>query len=81
VVGAGERGGGWQERNRIKRLASESFRLKPPKFGSDIDVVVMHKVGIETITNAELYQQLDFAWQKLKRLAKKHSKVVPTSQN
>ncbi|EHU1258939.1 ribonuclease P protein component [Acinetobacter baumannii] len=69
------------ERNRIKRLARESFRLHQPKFWSDIDVVVMPKVGIETITNAELYQQLDFAWQKLQRLAKKHSKVVPTSQN
>lgn len=69
------------ERNRIKRLARESFRLHQPKFGSYIDVVVMPKVGIETITNAELYQQLDFAWQKLQRLAKKHSKVVPTSQN
>ncbi|MDH2636895.1 ribonuclease P protein component [Acinetobacter nosocomialis] len=69
------------ERNRIKRLARESFRLSQPKFGLDIDVVVMPKVGIETITNAELYQQLDFAWQKLQRLAKKHSKVVPTSQN
>jgi len=69
------------ERNRIKRLARESFRLHQPNFGSDIDVVVMPKVGIETITNAELYQQLDFAWQKLQRLAKKHSKVVPTSQN
>ncbi|EOD4268272.1 ribonuclease P protein component [Acinetobacter baumannii] len=69
------------ERNRIKRLARESFRLHQPKFRSDIDVVVMPKVGIETITNAELYQQLDFAWQKLQRLAKKHSKVVPTSQN
>ncbi|EPL5095853.1 ribonuclease P protein component [Acinetobacter baumannii] len=69
------------ERNRIKRLACESFRLHQPKFESDIDVVVMPKVGIETITNAELYQQLDFAWQKLQRLAKKHSKVVPTSQN
>lgn len=58
------------ERNRIKRLARESFRLNQPKFGLDIDVVVMPKVGIETITNAELYQQLDFAWQKLQRLAK-----------
>ena len=69
------------ERNRIKRLARESFRLHQPEFGLDIDVVVMPKVGIETITNAELYQQLDFAWQKLQRLAKKHSKVVLTSQN
>lgn len=69
------------ERNRIKRLARESFRLHQPNFGSDIDIVVMPKVGIETITNAELYQQLDFAWQKLQRLAKKHSKVGTTSQN
>ena len=69
------------ERNRIKRLARESFRLHQPNFGSDIDVVVMPKVGIEKITNAELYQQLDFAWQKLQRLAKKHSKVGTTSQN
>ena len=69
------------ERNRIKRLARESFRLHQPNFASDIDVVVMPKVGIETITNAELYQQLDFAWQKLQRLAKKHSKVGTTSQN
>lgn len=69
------------ERNRIKRLTRESFRLHQPNFGSDIDVVVMPKVGIETITNAELYQQLDFAWQKLQRLAKKHSKVGTTSQN
>ena len=69
------------ERNRIKRRARESPHQQKQKFGSDIDVVVMPKVGIETITNAELYQQLDFAWQKLQRLAKKHSKVVPTSQN
>lgn len=69
------------ERNRIKRLARESFRLHQPNFGSDIDIVVMPKVGIEAITNAELYQQLDFAWQKLQRLAKKHSKVGTTSQN
>ncbi|EOQ61432.1 MULTISPECIES: ribonuclease P protein component [Acinetobacter] len=69
------------ERNRIKRLARESFRLHQPNFGSDIDIVVMPKVGIEAITNAELYQQLDFAWQKLQRLAKKHSKVGTNSQN
>ncbi len=35
------------------------------------------KVGIETITNAELYQQLDFAWQKLLTLSEKHSKGCP----
>ena len=39
----------------------------------------MPKVGIEAISNQELHQQLDFAWQKLQRLAKKHSKIVVTS--
>ncbi len=67
------------ERNRIKRLARESFRLHQAQFNADIDIVVMPKVGIEAIANQELHQQLDFAWQKLQRLAKKHSKVVVTS--
>jgi ribonuclease P protein component len=67
------------ERNRIKRLARESFRLHQAQFDADIDIVVMPKVGIEAIANKELHQQLDFAWQKLQRLAKKHSKVVVTS--
>ena len=40
------------ERNRIKRLARESFRL---------------------------HQQLQFAWQKLQRLVKKHHKIAPSS--
>ena len=67
------------ERNRIKRLARESFRLHQAQFNADIDIVVMPKIGIEAISNEELHQQLDFAWQKLQRLAKKHSKVVVTS--
>ena len=53
------------ERNRIKRLARESFRLHQAQFNADIDIVVMPKVGIEAISNQELHQQLDFAWQKL----------------
>ena len=60
------------ERNRVKRLARESFRLHQGQFNKNIDVVMMPKVGIEAIENQELHQQLDFAWQKLQRLAKKH---------
>ena len=67
------------ERNRVKRLARESFRLHQAQFNADIDIVVMPKVGIDTISNQELHQQLDFAWQKLQRLAKKHSKVATTA--
>ncbi len=67
------------ERNRVKRLARESFRLHQHQLGL-LDIVVMPKVGIEAVPNAELYQQLQFAWQKLQRLAKKHSKIAPSPQ-
>jgi ribonuclease P protein component len=67
------------ERNRVKRLARESFRLHQKQL-DDLDIVVMPKVGIDTIPNAELHQQLQFAWQKLQRIAKKHSKIVPSPQ-
>ena len=67
------------ERNRVKRLARESFRLHRQQL-DDLDIVVMPKVGIDTISNAELHLQLQNAWQKLQRLAKKHSKIVPSPQ-
>ncbi|MBI1453386.1 MULTISPECIES: ribonuclease P protein component [Acinetobacter] len=67
------------ERNRVKRLARESFRLHQQQLDV-LDIVVMPKVGIEAVPNAELHQQLQFAWQKLQRIAKKHSKTAPSSQ-
>ena len=67
------------ERNRVKRLARESFRLHQHQLGL-LDIVIMPKMGIETVPNAELYQQLQFAWQKLNRLAKKHSKIAPSPE-
>ena len=67
------------ERNRVKRLARESFRLHQQQL-EKLDIVVMPKIGIDTIPNAELHQQLQFAWQKLQRLAKKHSKIVSSPQ-
>ena len=67
------------ERNRVKRLARESFRLHQQQLGL-LDIVIMPKIGIETVPNAELYQQLQFAWQKLQRLAKKHSKIAPSPE-
>ena len=67
------------ERNRVKRLARESFRLHQQQLDR-LDIVVMPKVGIEAIPNAELQQQLQFAWQKMQRLAKKHNKIAPSPQ-
>ena len=67
------------ERNRVKRLARESFRLHQQQLDV-LDIVVMPKVGIEAVPNSELHQQLQFAWQKLQRIAKKHSKIAPSPQ-
>ncbi len=67
------------QRNRIKRLARESFRLHQQQL-DDLDIVIMPKMGVEAVPNAELHQQLQFAWQKLNRLAKKHSKIAPSPQ-
>ncbi len=63
------------ERNRIKRIARESFRLHQQDLNL-LDIVVMPKVGIEAVPNVDLHQQLEFAWQKLQRLVKKHHKIV-----
>lgn len=67
------------ERNRVKRLARESFRLHQQQL-ANLDIVVMPKVGVDTISNVELHLQLQSAWQKMQRLAKKHSKIVPSPQ-
>jgi ribonuclease P protein component len=66
------------ERNRIKRIARESFRLHQQDIDL-LDIVVMPKVGIEAIPNVELHQQLQIAWQKLQRLVKKHHKITVSS--
>ncbi len=69
------------ERNRIKRLTRESFRLNQQNIEL-LDIVVMPKMGIDTVSNAELHLQLKFAWQKLQRLVHKHHKTtVSSSQN
>lgn len=66
------------ERNRIKRLARESFRLNQQSLKA-LDIVVMPKIGIELVDNFELHQQLDSAWKKLHRLAQKQSKLITQS--
>ncbi len=66
------------ERNRVKRLARESFRLHRQQLEL-LDIVVMPKTGIEAVSNDELHQQLQFAWQKLQRIARKHSRIAPPS--
>lgn len=66
------------ERNRIKRLARESFRLNQHEIEM-LDIVVMPKMGIDQVSNAELHQQLQFAWLKFQRLVQKHHKIAISS--
>lgn len=69
------------ERNRVKRISRESFRLNQHQL-LGLDIVVMPKIGIDTISNADLHQQLNMAWIKLQRLLAKHklqqNKVLST---
>lgn len=52
------------QRNRIKRIIRESFRLNnhqlPP-----IDMVVMVKTGADLQDNAALNEQLNYIWRKI----------------
>lgn len=60
------------ERNRVKRISRESFRLNQYQLVG-LDIVVMPKLGIEQLSNKELHQQLNVAWKKLHRLLTKYA--------
>ena len=66
------------ERNRVKRLARESFSLKPTTINFGLDIVVMPKMGIETVLMQSCIQ-LQFAWQNYNVLPKA-SKIAPSLQ-
>lgn len=66
------------ERNRVKRLTRESFRLhQADLLQLHLDIVVMPKVGIEAVSNQDLHAQLTTAWQKLQRAAAKNARLAP----
>ncbi len=52
------------ERNRLKRLARESFRQHAIR-ACPLDCVVLSRPGVERLDNAELRAALDQAWQRL----------------
>ncbi|WP_125718639.1 ribonuclease P protein component [Pseudoalteromonas rubra] len=57
------------QRNRIKRLARESFRLNRHKL-DNIDIVLMVKTGVDEQTNEELSKQLAKLWRKVNERCK-----------
>ncbi len=68
------------ERNRVKRLARESFRLHQHRL-PPLDIVLMAKADAQVLSNEELHQQLQVAWQQLgKRFARQASGTPPTAK-
>jgi len=56
------------DRNRLKRLIRESFRLQQHQL-PPFDAIVLARRGMDTLDNAALTRQLNKQWQKLIRKA------------
>lgn len=54
------------QRNRLKRLLRESFRIKSPDFGT-IDLVVLVRKGLDALENKEIRLQIDSLFSELAR--------------
>jgi len=54
------------DRNRMKRLIRETFRVKQQQLAG-IDVIVLARKGMNESTNAVLIEQLNGQWQRLIR--------------
>jgi len=66
------------DRNRMKRLIRETFRVKQQQLAG-IDVIVLARKGMHEATNAVLIEQLNGQWQRLiRKLQKAKSESVKT---
>lgn len=63
------------DRNRIKRVVRESFRLKQHEL-PNYDFVFVAKAGIGKLSNSELFEILEKLWQRHIRLAQQASKTL-----
>ncbi|MBL4908876.1 MAG: ribonuclease P protein component [Alteromonadaceae bacterium] len=52
------------QRNRIKRLVRESFRLNQHNLPT-VDIVIMAKSGIDQLDNKAITQQIEKLWRKI----------------
>lgn len=58
------------DRNRLKRIIRESFRLQRHSF-PNIDIVVVGKSGLDKLSNQELFSLLNKLWKKLAKRCEK----------
>ncbi|WP_019528677.1 ribonuclease P protein component [Dasania marina] len=57
------------QRNRVKRIIRESFRLNQANIPA-LDIVVLARHSIDALDNASLHKHLAKLWQQLQRKAK-----------
>ncbi len=60
------------DRNRVKRLIRESFRLTDATL-PDLDIVVLARKGLGELDNRSLHQLLSKSWQRLIKYSRKHA--------
>ena len=58
------------QRNRVKRLLRESFRLRKSSL-PNLDLVVLAKKGIDRLDNPDCASELQYLWNKLSRKVEK----------
>ena len=67
------------ERNRVKRLARESFRLHQAELPA-LDIVLMAKADAQMLSNEALHQELNLAWRQLTKRFQKNQVIDPTAR-
>lgn len=68
------------ERNRVKRLARESFRLHQAELPA-LDIVLMAKADAQNLPNDVLQQELNLAWRQLLKRVQKNQVIDRTASN
>ncbi|RTR05641.1 ribonuclease P protein component [Halomonas nitroreducens] len=58
------------DRNRLKRLARESIRLRQHRLPA-VDIVLLARRGVQELDNATVHRQLHGMWRRLEREARK----------
>lgn len=66
------------QRNQIKRIIRESFRLQQHKLVG-FDIIVIAKPGVTELDNVALRELCDYLWRKLSKRCKQYSSALSDS--